>query len=107
MRDFPIVAVFQGLAGLVGLLALLAQTNGCTPDEPIPNVVAPVAEKESCHVEVRRIGIVIDSLAYKGRRGIYVITDKNTKQTWIGVSGIGISELGKHNDGDDEIKDER
>jgi hypothetical protein len=51
-----------------------------------------------------------DGLAYNGTRGLYVITDTETGREWIGVSGIGISELGSHTNGGKHkhtVEDER
>lgn len=45
---------------------------------------------------VQFVGAFSDELAYHERRGIYVITDSKTGQEFVGVSGIGISELGAH-----------
>ena len=46
--------------------------------------------------EVRRVATFRDDLAYDSRRGIYVLTEKSTGREWVGISGIGISELGSH-----------
>lgn len=46
--------------------------------------------------EVSRAGVFDDPLAYSGKRGVYVIRDKTTGKEFVGVSGIGISETGKH-----------
>lgn len=37
-----------------------------------------------------------DELAYENVRAIYVITDKDTGQEYIGLSGVGIVEVGRH-----------
>ncbi|HCJ5492477.1 TPA: hypothetical protein NUW79_003117 [Escherichia coli] len=39
-----------------------------------------------------------DSLAYDGERGIYTITDNKTGKEFVGVSGVGIAELGSHSE---------
>lgn len=39
-----------------------------------------------------------DSLAYDEQRGIYLITDKKTGKEMVGISGVGISELGSHSE---------
>lgn len=48
-----------------------------------------------------------DDLAYGGERGVYVITDSKTGAEYVRSSGVGISELGKHNSGKTPISDER
>lgn len=47
-------------------------------------------------VTVTRIGVFEDNLAYNERRGIYLIKDNQTGQEYVGVSGVGISEIGEH-----------
>lgn len=47
-------------------------------------------------VTVERIGVFKDDLAYQERRGVYVIRDNATGREFIGVSGIGITEVGTH-----------
>ena len=57
--------------------------------------------------KVERVGVFKDSLAYDERRGLYIITDTKTGQEFVGVSGIGISELGSHSSGKSRVSDER
>ncbi len=80
---------------------------GCSPKpDTVMVVTTPLAT--SARITVNRIGVVEDTLAYDSRRGIYIITDTKTKQEWVGVSGIGISELGSHRAGKNAvISDER
>lgn len=66
-----------------------------------------VIAKTTDLVKVTRIGVVNDDLAYDGKRGVYEITDTRTGQTFIGVSGIGIAEVGSHMAGKSSIRDER
>ena len=58
-----------------------------------------VQELHSDHVQVVRISVFDDDTAYHGQRGIYIITDKISGKSFIGVSGVGISELGSHSEG--------
>lgn len=44
-------------------------------------------------VHVVRAGVLLDDVAAGGRRGVYVITDRDTGVEYIGVSGIGIAEV--------------
>lgn len=53
------------------------------------------------------LDVVWDDLAYDNRRGIYVVTDTETGQQYIGVSGIGVTELGSHLSGKTRASDER
>lgn len=63
--------------------------------------------ESSSRIEVSRIGVFSDSIAYGDRRGIYLIKDIHTGQEFIGVSGIGISEIGYHSTGKSGMSDER
>lgn len=48
-----------------------------------------------------------DPDAYDSVRGIYILTDKQTGQEYVGISGVGISELGNHRSGKTTHEDER
>lgn len=78
---------------------------GCEPQSADTPLLVQV------HGEVRfsvtRIGTFLDELAYGNKRGIYILHDNKTGKDYVGISGIGISELGSHSDGDDTVKDER
>lgn len=45
-------------------------------------------------IKIERVGIINDQLAYHSQRGVYIITDTKTGKEYIGVSGIGISDVG-------------
>lgn len=57
--------------------------------------------------KVERVQLVKDDIAYGNYRGVYVITDSKTGQEFVGVSGIGITELGSHTSGKVTHEDER
>lgn len=94
----------------LGIAALL---SACSPEpdmqmqyrQRLKADAAPVTE--GTRVSVERIGVFKDDLAYGERRGVYVIRDKATGREFIGVSGIGISEVGSHQSGKARISDER
>jgi hypothetical protein len=46
--------------------------------------------------DVRLEQVVADEIAYGGRRGIYSIVDRTTGREYVGLSGVGITELGAH-----------
>ena len=48
-----------------------------------------------------------DNQAYSSFRGIYILKDKNTNKEYIGISGIGIAEIGSHTTGKTSTTDER
>ena len=56
---------------------------------------------------VSRVGVFEDEIAYDNIRGIYIIVDTKTGEQFVGVSGIGISELGSHRSGKTTVSDER
>lgn len=58
-------------------------------------------------VKVVRINRFYDVIAYNGERGIYLITDEKTGKEFIGISGIGITEVGSHSSGKSTVRDER
>lgn len=58
-------------------------------DNPTPVGVYPHAERFS----LQRAVVVQDSVAYQDRRAVYVLVDSVTGKEYIGVSGIGITEL--------------
>jgi hypothetical protein len=69
-------------------------------------VSVPAAGNTS-RVQVTRVGVIPDNLAYGGVRGLYVIRDTETGREFIGVSGVGITEVGSHNQGKSTVDDER
>lgn len=86
------------------LLASLAAATLCAACGPKPTMPLAVPEQleavgpsgQPGRVTVERIGVFKDDLAYGDRRGVYIIRDTQTGREYIGVSGIGISELGSH-----------
>ena len=71
---------------------------GCTPEPTMPMSKSPdaIAATDDVRVEVVRLGVFADDIAYNGRRGVYLIRDKKTGQELIGVSGVGITETSAH-----------
>ena len=90
---------FKSLAMLlVGPILLSA----CAPEPDMAMRTQKPAELKSAEVgggdriTITRIGIFQDTLAYGDRRGVYLINDSKTGKEYLGVSGIGISEIGCH-----------
>lgn len=96
------------MKAIIAVMALLALA-GCEPsqDSIQRNRAESITINTSERFKVERIGVFHDSLAYDDKRGIYVITDTETQQEFIGVSGIGISELASHQSGKTRLTDER
>ena len=46
--------------------------------------------------KVDRVAVIYDDLAYTSARGIYLIRDNDTGKEYMGLSGVGVSELGSH-----------
>ena len=67
---------------------------GCSPEPDTALTIAP--PNQGTRFTVERVGVIEDDLAYNNRRGIYVLTDRQTDKQYVGMSGVGISELGSH-----------
>jgi hypothetical protein len=84
------------LAAVAACVLLLA---GCD-DGPAPARtemhVSTELSGDGNRVTVTRLSKFRDSLAYDNERGVYLIRDTQTGKEFIGVSGIGITELGSH-----------
>ena len=58
--------------------------------------IAKIQADNAALVSFQRLGCFSDSSAYGEQRCTYMVKYTPTGQTFIGVSGIGISELGNH-----------
>lgn len=95
---------------LLAGIFLATAPDGCEPP-PSPPIVqlevpSPV-EVVGNRIRVTKIATFSDTTAYDNERAIYIIHDAETGKEFVGISGIGISELGSHTSGDDRVKDER
>lgn len=75
---------------------------GCVPD-PHQDPVVIKLNKDIPAEFGNRFQIKItsefrDDYAYDGRRRIYILTDTKTGHEYVGISGVGISELNSHQD---------
>jgi len=84
------------------LVAASLALVGCGP-EPTTTMAIGGSDR----VSVARIAVIKDDLAYRDRRGVYIITDTKTGQEFIGVSGVGISQTGSHMNGKTSVADEQ
>ncbi len=64
-------------------------------------------ESKTTRFEISRVETFSDGLSYAGLRGIYILKDNLINKEYIGISGIGISELGSHTVGKSTHTDER
>lgn len=83
--------------------------SGCDSQPVDRELPAPrYTDGNATRFKVRQVQLVEDPIAYNARRGVYIITDTDTGAEYIGVSGIGISELGSHAAGKGHMRsDER
>ena len=76
-------------------VALLCLSQaGCEVQAPPPkkNLVLERTDR----FQVVRVATFEDRLAYGNTRGIYIIRDLQSGKEYVGMSGVGISELGQH-----------
>jgi hypothetical protein len=93
-------------AKVIALTGLAAILSGCAPS-PTMFMSDETQVQDNQRYEVKRVAVFRDTIAYDDVRGIYEITDKETGKTYIGVSGIGITEKGSHSAGKTVVGDER
>jgi hypothetical protein len=97
----------------LGLAVLLALGAGCAPEADTPLGISSPGDGAALKIggngrfSVVRVGVIKDDLAYHDRRGIYLIKDNVTGKEFVGLSGVGVSELGSHSSGKTTISDER
>ncbi|HEJ8309849.1 TPA: hypothetical protein SMJ25_002150 [Klebsiella michiganensis] len=67
--------------------------------EPAKSTMAVSSQlsADADRIKVTKMSEFRDTLAYDNWRGVYLIQDKQTGKEYIGISGIGISEVGSHN----------
>lgn len=85
---------------VVALMVSVLTLTGCAPE---PTMMMSnqntVQLQDQNRVQVTRIGVFKDDLAYNARRGVYVIRDNKTGTEYIGISGVGIQEVSSHHSG--------
>lgn len=81
---------------LIAVLLFMALPGCQSENSPPPSEV--VTLKRTARFQVVRVAKFEDRLAYGSERGIYVIRDSVTGKEYVGVSGVGISELGEHSE---------
>ena len=89
----------KALIGAASVLTVGLGGCGPSPDMPMHSQTRDakkVTVKDNARATVTRIGVFEDDLAYDSKRGVYLIRDEKTGKEYLGVSGIGISELGSH-----------
>ena len=66
-----------------------------------------IAAEQSSRISVTEISRFEDSSAYRGYRKVFLFHDNTTGKEWIGVTGVGVSEVGSHQSGKMRAEDER
>lgn len=80
---------------LVTLFLLTACDRGPEPAKSTMAVSSQLSS-DADRIKVTKMSEFRDALAYDSWRGVYLIQDKQTGKEYIGISGIGISEVGSH-----------
>lgn len=88
------------------MLPLLASCAKTDDDDALP-MAGPPAIDDNVRVRVQLLNVYRDKLAYGNSRGVYLIKDTKTGVEYIGISGIGIQEVGSHSVGKTQQEDER
>jgi hypothetical protein len=107
--------VIQYAAVSILFYMLLTSISGC--NFPPPSAQAPeISLTEGSPEEVAAAGSRFqihkeatfrDELSYHRERAVYILTDTETGKQYVGISGVGISELGDHKQGKQTVEDER
>ena len=87
----------MNLKPLVATMAIAL--TGCGPQGPAQqstHLKETPYSAEGSRFDVRLEAKFVDVLAYSSYRGIYVITDRKTGREYVGISGVGITEIGAH-----------
>lgn len=82
-------------------LVVLALCLAACDQEPPPGYGQQVVlnQEQAQRFTVELAGQFPDDLAYKGVRRIYVIRDSHTERTLVGITGVGVTEVGTHTEG--------
>jgi hypothetical protein len=97
---------------LVSLALLAGCDDAMEPQYSQQSVARPVAVAQPVElgrgerVQVTRLSVFKDSLAYDGKRGVYLIRDTETGAEYIGVSGVGIAQVGRHHCGKNCVRED-
>jgi hypothetical protein len=91
------------MSKLISIVVLSVLSSACSKEPPAPEDSVPFQplslNSESAatdRFEVRLVQRVSDKLAYGQQRGVYLIVDRTTGREFVGVSGVGIADLGVH-----------
>ena len=90
-----------GIAAFVAIVAGVIIVPSVIESVQHPTAKTTMTKASAGSIDAGRFNVTLvakfsDSLAYDSERGIYLITDKKTGKELVGISGVGISELGSH-----------
>lgn len=105
-RALIILAAGLVLAGCGNSESGEAQVDAYQQQRDAAKAVAVPATTQD-RFTVERVQIIRDKVAYLERRGLYAIRDRQTGKEYVGLSGVGIAELGSHTPGKTTVTDER
>lgn len=84
------------LAAVAECVLLLAGCDQGPQPAHSQMALASQMSADADRVSVTKLSEFRDELAYNNWRGVYLIRDKQTGMEFIGISGVGISEVGSH-----------
>jgi hypothetical protein len=87
-----ILVVVVVLGGV--LLLIINQVRNSKQYEEIK--LPTTQAKSTGRFEVVEAGVFDDRDAYAGRRKIFLLIDKDNEKEYVGITGVGISEVGTH-----------
>jgi hypothetical protein len=102
---------------LASALAILVSACGQTGDEVSPRKAQAIQQKDELRkswampsegrFKLERVQDFQDNAAYNNYRSVYLLVDTETGKEYVGISGVGISEVGSHRSGKSSSTDER
>ena len=105
--------VYAGVLFLFLIGIITTAFSGCGEENRYPGVDGrypvkneTISDNSSDFVLIKK-QTFYDESAYGNVRNVYVLKDRVNGKEYIGVSGIGISERGNHQQGKTSIPDER
>lgn len=93
---------FARCVGMVGLIGAIFIT-GCD-DRNLPDVRQQTISSSvnTGRFQMRVVDEVHDKNAYNNSRGIFIITDTKTHHEYLGVEGVGVTDLQSERQADDD-----
>ncbi|WII93005.1 hypothetical protein QEO94_10315 [Kingella negevensis] len=90
------LAVFLALAACTGQTQQHTADGNNAFDQMTYKLGSKLRIETNQRFAIVRVSVFEDKLAYGNKRGVYVIKDSDTGHEFVGISGVGIAELGSH-----------